>query len=175
MSAGAAASAATAAVLSAEDFLRHNEEETGKWREFFGAHPEALDIKVELAGMQDVRGVVLHIFVVEVLYGERLAGVVREKIAWEDFPVHSLDQLFSYHELAAEHFRNFLARVRPEDWDEVLSFGTMEWKLKASRRKMFVHTMLHSVRHWAQLATVLRQNGLKQDWQHDFILSSVIA
>jgi uncharacterized damage-inducible protein DinB len=175
MSPEAAMGVASAPALSAEEFLRHNEEETGKWREFLGAHPEALDIKVELAGMKDVRGVVLHIFVVELLYGERLAGAKREKIAWEDFPAKSLDQLFSYHERAIEHFRSFLAAVRPTDWDEVLSFGTKEWQLKGSRRKMFVHTMLHSVRHWAQLATVLRQNGLKQDWQHDFILSSVIA
>ena len=170
-----AASAAAASVISAEEFLRHNEEETGKWREFLRAHPEALEIKIDLAGKPDVRGVVLHIFVVELLYGERLAGVKREKIAWEDFPAQSFEQLFSYHERAVEHFRDFLAKVRPGDWDEVLSFGTKEWQLKGSRRKMFVHTMLHSVRHWAQLATVLRQNGLKQDWQHDFILSGVIA
>jgi hypothetical protein len=30
------------------------------------------------------------------------------------------------------------------------------------------------VRHYAQLATHLRQKGYKQDWMHDFIASGVI-
>jgi hypothetical protein len=30
------------------------------------------------------------------------------------------------------------------------------------------------VRHWAQLSTLLRQKGFKQDWQHDFIAFGVI-
>jgi hypothetical protein len=39
---------------------------------------------------------------------------------------------------------------------------------------MFAHALFHSMRHWAQLATTLRQNGLKQDWQHDFIFTKVM-
>jgi uncharacterized damage-inducible protein DinB len=46
--------------------------------------------------------------------------------------------------------------------------------LKASRRKMVAQAVLHGIHHRGQLATFLRQQGLKQDWIHDFILSKVI-
>jgi uncharacterized damage-inducible protein DinB len=46
--------------------------------------------------------------------------------------------------------------------------------LTASRRKIFIHALLHGVRHWAQLAACLRQQGYKQDWQHDFIFTGVV-
>jgi uncharacterized damage-inducible protein DinB len=42
------------------------------------------------------------------------------------------------------------------------------------RKKIFIHALLHGVRHWAQLSTHLRQNGYKQDWMHDFLASGVI-
>jgi hypothetical protein len=30
------------------------------------------------------------------------------------------------------------------------------------------------MRYWAQLATFLRQQGMKQDWIHDFLMSKVM-
>jgi uncharacterized damage-inducible protein DinB len=33
---------------------------------------------------------------------------------------------------------------------------------------------LHGVHHRAQLATLLRQQGYKQDWIHDIVLSDVM-
>ena len=45
----------------------------------------------------------------------------------------------------------------------------------ATRRKLFVHIMIHSRRHWAQLATLLRSHGLKTDWPQDFLFSEAMA
>jgi uncharacterized damage-inducible protein DinB len=39
---------------------------------------------------------------------------------------------------------------------------------------MFAHAMLHGVRHWAQLATALREKGHGTDWGHDFLFSDVM-
>jgi uncharacterized damage-inducible protein DinB len=39
---------------------------------------------------------------------------------------------------------------------------------------MFAHAMLHGVRHWAQLATALREAGHGTDWGHDFLFSDVM-
>jgi hypothetical protein len=47
-------------------------------------------------------------------------------------------------------------------------------ELKASKRKMIVQALTHSIRHWAQLATSLRQQGMKQDWIHDFLMSKAM-
>jgi hypothetical protein len=57
--------------------------------------------------------------------------------------------------------------------DDCLCSGNLNLSI-ASRRKIFIHALVHGVRHWAQLSTYLRQKGYKQDWQHDFIFSGVI-
>jgi uncharacterized damage-inducible protein DinB len=43
--------------------------------------------------------------------------------------------------------------------------------LSASARTIMVHLLLHGVRHWAQLATALRQQGHATDWPHDILVS----
>ena len=40
----------------------------------------------------------------------------------------------------------------------------------ASPRKIVTHVLLHEVRHWAQIATLFRLNGLKVDF-HDSLFS----
>jgi uncharacterized damage-inducible protein DinB len=165
----------TAAGISFDELLRHNEEETERWHEFFRQHPDALDIKVDLAQSEDVRSMLVHIMAVELLYTERIQGITRQNVALADFPSGSVDELFSTGAKARVAFRDLLTRYTEADWNEVVSFGTKtSGRLSASRRKMFVHTMFHSMRHWAQLATALRQNGLKQEWQHDFIFTEVM-
>jgi uncharacterized damage-inducible protein DinB len=45
---------------------------------------------------------------------------------------------------------------------------------KASRRKLVTQALTHSMRHWAQISTFLRQQGLKQEWTHDFLMSKAM-
>lgn len=167
--------AESAAGISLDELLRHNEEEASHWHDFFRRYPDALDLTVDMAGSEDVRGMLVHIMAVELLYTERIQGITREKVSLSDFPSGSVDDLFSTGAKARAAFRDLMGKYTDKEWNEVVTFGTKtSGTLSASRRKMFVHTMLHSVRHWAQLATTLRQNGFKQDWQHDFIFTKVI-
>jgi len=39
---------------------------------------------------------------------------------------------------------------------------------------MMMQAIWHSVNHRGQLATFLRQQGFKQDWIHDFLLSNAM-
>lgn len=161
--------------LTCEEFLLHNERETAKWRDFFDTYPEALGLPAEFANMHEVRGVLLHIFAVELIYAERIAGIARPRLDYADFPNHTLDELFGNHDKALAYLRDFLSRGAQADWDSVIVFDTKtSGTLKGSKRKCFVHLCLHSLRHWAQLATFLRESGFKQDWGHDFIFSNVI-
>jgi uncharacterized damage-inducible protein DinB len=74
-----------------------------------------------------------------------------------------------------EDLRSFAIAANDSDWDGTLTFPTRSaGELTASRRKIFIHALLHGVRHWAKLSTYLRQKGCRQDWQHDFIFSGVI-
>jgi uncharacterized damage-inducible protein DinB len=67
-------------------------------------------------------------------------------------------------------------RATDADLAKVMEFSTRTaGVLRASKRKMFTHAMLHGVRHWAQLATALREKGHGTDWPHDFLFSDVMA
>ena len=164
----------TRAALTFDELLRQNEEETEHWRQWFRAHPEALDVKMELAMMHDVRGVLRHIFGVELLYTERMLGQP-PTISPEKLPSGTVDELFDNGAAARRKLRQFVDTWTDNDWNQQVTFKTLSaGEFSAGRRKCFVHALLHSMRHWAQLATVLRQNGQKTDWSHDFLFSKVL-
>ncbi len=162
-----------AGALSFRELLEHDEFETEQWHEWFRKHPEALDKKIELAMQHDVRGVLFHIFIVELRYGERL--LEQPETANDALPKQSVDELFAIGAAARKKYREFLARASDEDWRKVISFKTLSvGQMSATKRKCFVHSLLHGMRHWAQLATVLRQQGIKADWHHDFMFSKAM-
>lgn len=165
----------TAAGIRFDELLRHNEEETERWQEFFRAHPDALGVVADMAQSETVRAVLVHIMAVELLYSERIQGIFRVTFSAADFPSGSVDEIFGIGARARAAFRELLARYSDAEWKETLTFPTKTaGHITASRRKIFAHAMLHSIRHWAQLATALRQKSYKQDWQHDFLFTKVI-
>ncbi len=161
------------AALTYDELLDHDEQETENWREWFRAHPAVLDQKIELAMMHDVRGVLFHIFVVELHYGERL--LEQPEVPNDSLRKQTVDELFDIGAAARKKFREFMARAGEADWRKTITFKTLSiGQMSASKRKCFVHALLHGMRHWAQLATVLRQQGSKADWHHDFMFSKAM-
>jgi uncharacterized damage-inducible protein DinB len=159
--------------LSFGELLDYCAEETAHWGDFFKKNPSALDLPSDIAGTKSVREVVVHIVAVQVRYAERLLN--QPVSEYDVFMPMSAEQLFATAHKSAEDLRSFAVAANDPDWDGIMSFPTRTCgTLTASRRKIFIHALLHSVRHWAQLSTFLRQQGFKQDWQHDFIFSNVI-
>jgi len=166
--------ATAAAALTYEELLDHDEQETEQWHNWFLQHPEALDAKMELAMMHDVRGVLFHIFFVELRYAQRL--LEQPESAPEALPKQTADELFAIAADARRQFREFMARATDADWNKAISFKTLSaGTISASKRKCFVHAFLHGMRHWAQLATALRQQGMKTDWGHDILFTKVMG
>ena len=121
----------------------------------------------------EVRGVLFHIFVVELRYGERL--LEQPETPNEALAKGSVDELFAIGATARNKFREFMARATDADWSKTISFQTLSaGTISASKRKCFVHAVLHGMRHWAQLATALRQQGTKAEWHHDFMFSKAM-
>jgi uncharacterized damage-inducible protein DinB len=50
----------------------------------------------------------------------------------------------------------------------------MNSSLKATPRKIVVHVLLHEIRHWAQIATLLRLTGVT-DGFHDILFSPAMG
>ncbi len=152
--------------------LAYNEEEARRWYDFFRQHPDALDVPIDVAKKANARGLVNHIFAVEYRYSQRLVG--EPDRPFDDFPESPLDELFNIGTEARRRLHDYLERNSGK-LDTKITFQTVSYgTLTATARKMFVHAIVHGVRHWAQLATALRQEGYAQPWQHDFIFTSAM-
>jgi uncharacterized damage-inducible protein DinB len=165
---------ATLARVSLAELLGANEAETKKWRTWFERQPAAvLDVPLSIALAKNVREFLLHIFAVELRYAERLTGL--PVTDYETLSKGSVAELFAIGERARAMYRDYFAAATDEDLAVVMEFPTRTaGTVRASKRKMFAHAMLHGVRHWAQLATALREAGYPTDWGKDFLYSPVM-
>jgi uncharacterized damage-inducible protein DinB len=152
------------------ELLAYNEDETGRWKQFFEKGPAALELACDVAGAGTVRNLVLHVFQTELFFANLLNGIA--KTDFDRLPSATQEELFEIHADAQAKFQRALSTLTAEQWDEVMPLGFRDFK--ASRRKMLVQAMLHGVHHRAQLATFLRQQGFKQDWSHDILLSAAM-
>jgi uncharacterized damage-inducible protein DinB len=164
--------------LSFGELLDYAAEESNHWRDFFKKYPDALELPCDIAGTKAVRELVLHIVAVQMRYAERLLNMPiteYDQLSAKITQGTPGEELFALSRKSLEDLRSFAIAANDSDWDGTLTFPTRSaGELTASRRKIFIHALLHGVRHWAQLSTHLRQQGYKQDWMHDFIFSGVI-
>lgn len=163
----------TSAGVTLQELLADNEAATTKWNVWFKAHGAALDLPCDIYNSDNVRGLVKHVFAVELRHSQRLLG--DEAIPYDAISAGPLSDLFAIHERAVDNLQQFLSRANDNALQEVIELQTVSaGTLHASRRKLFVHVMLHSMRHWAQLATMLRENGYMANWPKDFLFSEAM-
>ena len=159
--------------LDFHELLAYTEEENRRWKRWLEQHPEALAVSAGIAGEDDVAGLLVHIFAVELRYAERITGLPVSE--YDKLRSANLDQIFGIADDARKKFKQFLATAKQQDLDQVMTFETRSaGMVSASKRKILAHAMLHGVRHWAQIATALRKAGYKQDWQHDFLFTQAL-
>lgn len=156
-----------------ETLLAYTETEHARWRDWFALHPAALDVPFAEGRMATVRGVVIHIFGVELRYAERLHD--RAVSSYEDIydlAGSTVDSIFAVGGRARALLKAYLAHATEEQMKTVLTFQTLTaGVVTASKHKIASNTFIHAIRHWAQIATVLRQAGFTDQWGHDVLLS----
>jgi len=159
--------------LDFAELLAYTHEENQHWKRWLKQHPEALAANAGIAGEDDVAGLLVHIFAVELRYAERL--LEQPATPYEKLRSADLDQIFAIADDARSRFQQFLAQTDHADLSKIVTFETRSaGTLSASKRKILAHALLHGVRHWAQIATALRKAGYKQDWQHDFLFTKAV-
>jgi len=158
-------------VLSATELLKWNDVTAQRWKALLAAHPEALDLPCDVYGAGTVRGLVRHIIAVELRYSERLSG--EPVTPYDEVPDGSLALLFGLHETAMGRYRKLLAEDTA-NWEETLEFTTISAGTRsASRKTILFHAFLHGIRHYAQLATLVRQHGIKPEWPMDYLFMAM--
>jgi uncharacterized damage-inducible protein DinB len=160
--------------VSLKELLDWNNESSVQWKIHLETNPSILELPCDIGGTTNVQGFVRHIWIVELRWAQRLAGL--PVLDREKAPIGPLDALYQFHREAMEIFRNLL--VAPEqEWNEIYELDLKnipeEWK-KQTRRKVAAHSLFHSQRHWAQLATLVRQAGLPAGFHGDLLFSSAM-
>src|SRR5277367_3394033 len=159
-------------VLSASELMQWNDMTAQRWKALLAANPEALDLPCDVYGSGTVRRLVRHIVAVELRYSERLSG--EPVTPYEQVPEGPAEELFAIHDLTINRFRHLLAE-ESINWDEMLEFTTISaGKRSATRKTILFHAFLHGIRHYAQLATLVRQHGIKPDWPMDFLFMGML-
>ncbi len=103
------------------ELLLYNERETKRWKEWFASRPEALEIPFPIANASNVRGLLAHIFAVELLFANAVSNGPRP--GSQELQARAADDLFGLSEDAFKKFQEFIRSAQPEDWDEVKDVG----------------------------------------------------
>jgi uncharacterized damage-inducible protein DinB len=158
--------------LSYETLLELTSTEHHRWRDWFVDHPNAWTVPFATGRMATIGNVVLHIFGVELRYTQRLLD--QEVTTWEEMQQTSIEDVFELGDNARGQLVQFLTTAPEQELDRPLTFQTLTaGTVTASKHKIASNIFLHDIRHWGQIATVLRQNGFADQWAHDLLLSSI--
>jgi uncharacterized damage-inducible protein DinB len=138
------------------------------WKELIASRPEILSFRCDIRETKSVAQLLQHIVAVELRYAERLNEM--PQTPYESIPFDSVETIYATHDRAMELLRPLLEQDQ-KFWDTVIEMKTRSaGTLRASRRTALIHLLMHSIRHYAQLATLVRENGVTPNWQMDYLL-----
>jgi uncharacterized damage-inducible protein DinB len=157
-------------ILTAHDVVAWLEKNTAAWREFFTLHPELLAVSCDVAGVHTVAELLQHIVAVELRYAERLADLPATDYA--AIPFDSVETIYATHERAMALYQQCLSAGL--DWNESIVYTTrMMGPARSARKTVLFHAFLHGMRHYAQLATLVRHHGVKPGWPMDYLVMDI--
>jgi uncharacterized damage-inducible protein DinB len=161
-------------VLELSTLARYVEHETERWRRWFeAAPPEVLDLSLGAGAEGTVRTLVKHIFAVELRYVQRLAE--QPVSGYDELADGTVEQLWQIHHTANRTRAQYLADATAEALGRILVSETRKLgRIESRAHTVLVHSLMHGIRHWAQVAMVLRQHGHGGLWEHDWLLSPAV-
>jgi uncharacterized damage-inducible protein DinB len=160
--------------LSYNEFMRYTQEERDKWRAWFVAHPDAMEIEVQPGGRHATVGSLIdHIFLVERRHLQRLTDApldTRTGLSGKHAP-----PLFDYGASVRRELEHFASQLDEDAADEPRTFTVQSGgDFVLTPRKLLFHILLHETRHWAQIALALRRAGLEPPGNHDLFYSRAL-
>jgi len=160
--------------LDFETFARYTNDERHKWRDWFTAHPDTLDIEVQPGGRYATVGSLIdHIFIVERRHLQRLTGQTPD--ARTGLSGRHAPPLFDYGASVRRELLQFVSDLDDEAADRPFAVTVQSGgEFRVSPRKLLFHCLLHETRHWAQIALALRRAGFEPPGNHDLFYSSAL-
>jgi uncharacterized damage-inducible protein DinB len=159
--------------LTFAELLRYTQEERDKWRTYFAAHPEAMEVEVQPGGRYPTVGSLIdHIFLVERRHLQRLMNEpVDTKTGLSG---HHAPPLFDYGASVRRELEQHASDLDDYVADEPRTFTVATGDFVLTPRKLLFHCLLHETRHWAQIALALRRTGFEPPGHHDLFYSKAL-
>ena len=162
--------------LSLNDLMEYTDWERRKWHVWLLQHGEqVLEIGAGPHGdgrFESVGELVRHIFSAEKRYVERLTG--RPLTDTASIPKDNIESLFQFSQQSRKELKELVETFPTMEWDAPREFKVLNYSVRATPKKVVTHILMHEIRHWAQIATLLRLNGLVDEF-HDFLGSPVMG
>ena len=158
--------------MSGNELLAWNDATFSKWMGLVEERPALLDAPCDVLNTGTVRGLLHHIVLVELRYAQRLCTEL--ETAYEDVPQAVASITATHVEMTRRIER--LLNDDGFDWEEIIDFRTRSMGvLRTTKRTVLIHMLMHSIRHYAQLATLARQAGFKPGWPMDYLFMGVVG
>ena len=157
------------------DLISYTSWQRGKWHALLRQHKDALQSSAGPNGdgrFTTIGDLVKHIFSAEKRYVDRLSN--RPLTDPTSIPNDDVEALFEFGRQSREDLREFIDSFPATEWDVTQEYTILNHKVLLTPRKIIVHVVLHEIRHWAQIATLLRVKGTRAEFQ-DFIFSPVFG
>ena len=154
--------------------LDYTEWDRAQWEAWFrseGGDAFLLDLGANADGrIANVGELVRHIFSAEQRYVDRIQELPITDTS--TVPADDVDRLFDFGRQSRQRLRHLVDSFPPERWELPREFQLGPNTRVITPKTMLVQSVTHEIRHWAQLATLLRLSG-RRTGIHDFLLSGV--
>ena len=148
------------------DLIEYTDWQREKWRVCLNSHGDVLNVAVGPNGdgrFAVVGDIVRQIFSAEKRYTERLSG--RELTDASTIPNNRVEPLFQFGRQSRKELKDYVGLLPDREWDVPSEYNILKFSLRATPRKIVTHVLIHEIRHWAQVGTLLRLNGFPVELQ----------
>ena len=150
--------------------------ERQEWHDWLRQHgDEVLKTSVGPRGdgrFETVGDLIRHIFAAEKRYVDRLSDCALTDPA--SIPNDNVEALFKFSQQSRKDLRKFVETFPAQEWDVPAEHKILNYLVTVTPKKIVIHVLMHEIRHWAQIATLFRLNGLTSEF-HDFLFSPVLG
>ena len=158
--------------FSLDDLLAYSDWDRARWRDWFmEKEPDVLSVGLgpnSDGRFNTIGELIRHIFSAEKRYVERVLRVPLSDTSV--VPAGDAEALFRFGEESRRALRELLATTPDTEWDTPREMKVGKQVLQVTARAMIIQATTHELRHWAQIATLLRLAGHATGF-HDYIAS----
>jgi uncharacterized damage-inducible protein DinB len=141
------------------------------WFAKFGNEPLQIEAGPHGDGRFTTIGdLIRHTFSAEKRYVERLCSMPLSDVS--EISTADAEALFALGDDSRAELLDLLKSFPSSEWDRAREFEILTFRFSATPRKIITHVLMHEVRHWAQISTILRLHGHPTGF-HDFLFSPV--